>query len=90
MATSQAEIRGWLESAKTSGSRWLIVVCDTWDFEDYPVEVKGDAAAFYAEYDRVARADMTRIMEVYDLDMDLPSQLQEFRANHPPERPRLS
>ncbi len=59
----------------------MIVVCDTFDHEDYPVYVKPgeDVRKKYAEYDG---PNMQRVMEVYALHLDLESQLNEHRAKH--------
>lgn len=39
MGTSQAEIRGWLLAGKKKNATHMIVVCDTFDHEDFPVYV---------------------------------------------------
>lgn len=76
-ATAQ-EIREWVLNAKAAGADFLIVKCDDWDHEDYPV------SASRAEYDRLVKGS-DRVMEVYDLSMDLEAQLAEHRAYHPPQ-----
>jgi len=40
MPTTQADIQGWLKEAKREKATHLIVVCDSFDHEDYPVLVK--------------------------------------------------
>jgi len=59
----------------------MIVVCDTFSWEDYPVFVTRDqdVREVEAEYDDV---NMQRIMEVYSLSMDIEKQLAEKRAFH--------
>ena len=45
MATTKQVIRRWLKEAKAKGATHMIVVCDTFDHEDYPVFVMpGDNA----------------------------------------------
>jgi len=39
MATTRQDIRDWLATAKRDGATHLIVACDTFDHEDYPVVV---------------------------------------------------
>ena len=40
MAATYEEIKGWLdEGRKRKDITHMIVVCDTWDHEDYPVYV---------------------------------------------------
>ena len=84
MATTQADIREWINEA-SEDTRWMIVVADTFDYEDYPVYVADDEKKFWEAFDAHNEA-MQRIMEVYDLDMDVEPQLKEFRANHWPAR----
>lgn len=54
----------------------MIVVCDTFDHEDYPVYVSEDEDVHEkaAEYDE---CDMQKIMEVYNLSMDIEEQLSQ-------------
>jgi hypothetical protein len=39
MAATQEDIRRWLKEAKKEGATHVIVVCDSFDHEDYPVPV---------------------------------------------------
>ena len=70
------EIREWLQSAKEMGSTHMLVVCDTYDWEDYPVFVKpGDSI-----HDKICEfkgKNMQKIMEVYCMTEDLEEQLAE-------------
>ncbi|CAH0343681.1 hypothetical protein [Rhizobium sp. CECT 9324] len=81
MAASRADIESWFEHGAELGATHLIVVCDTFDHEDYPVFVKPEQSSreVAAEYDG---KNMQRIMEVYDLSMDKSAQLAEHRAFH--------
>lgn len=85
MAATREEIQNWLIEAKQSGARWLIVVCDSYDYEDYPVAINPNED-FWKRYDEYDGRNMQRIMEVYDLNVDLKSQLSETRSNHCPPR----
>jgi len=83
MGTTKANIRGWIEDAQ--GERdisHVIIVCDTFDWEDYPVRVKigQDVREKMKEYNHT---NMQKIMEVYNLGMDIEKQLNEHRAYHP-------
>lgn len=66
MAASKQEISEWFDSGVRQQATHMIVVCDTFDCEDYPVYVeKGkDPHDVAKEYDN---KDMQRIMEVYSL-----------------------
>jgi hypothetical protein len=73
MAASLSDIAGWFERGKKGGSLYMIVVCDTFDHDDYPVYVDPgeDFWSVHAEYNG---KNMQRIMEVYDLNKPWTSQ----------------
>jgi len=80
MAATREEICGWLEEAKQLGATHLIVVCDTFGHEDYPVFVMpGQNPQEKAD---LYREDMEKVMEVYSLSHDIGKQLAEHRAIH--------
>ena len=83
MGTTRQEIREWLEAAKEEENiSHVIIVCDTFDYEDYPISVKRgwDIKKVIKQYNM---ENMQRIMEIYNLDMDMEKQLNEPRAYHP-------
>ena len=57
----------------------MIVACDTFDWEDYPVYVTADQDV-HVEAKKYDNVDMEKIMEVYKLSMDWDAQLNERRA----------
>ena len=63
MSTSIDDIRRWLEEAP-KGSTHMLVVCDTFDYEDYPVYVK-PAENVYTVAQEHNGPNMTKLMEVY-------------------------
>lgn len=78
MATRN-EIREWIKRGKTHGATHVIVVVDTFSYDDYPVEVKpGEDAR--AKADACNAQAMQRVMEVYNLALDIEKQLDEHRA----------
>lgn len=81
MAATKQDIREWLARGKKENATHVIVVCDSFDYDDYPVMVKKgqDAFAIAKEYDE---KNMQRVMEVYNLSMDIEKQLNEHRAFH--------
>jgi hypothetical protein len=85
LAASKDIIRRWLKEGLEEKARYMIVVYDTIACNDYPVFVSKDQD-FYEKYDKLGGNSTQRIMEVYDLNMDIESQLNEFRANHRPPR----
>lgn len=81
MSTTREEIRQWFLEGQRSGKTHMVVVCDTFDYEDYPVYVypNGDVHKVVEAYDG---KNMQRVMEVYALFLDMESQLAEHRAFH--------
>ncbi len=85
--TSKAEIRMWLTTKvtpmgqKIEDCTHMIVACDTFDYEDYPVYVeKGQNV-----HDVMAELEsenMQKVMEVYSFNHDIEAQLNEHRAFH--------
>ncbi|MDI9449117.1 MAG: hypothetical protein QM303_10985 [Bacillota bacterium] len=84
--TTAAAIRGWLEEGRKKGATHCLVICDTWDpaggYEDYPRYVMpGENAREIAE--RYSDPNgIERLVEVYNLSMDLEEQLKEVRARN--------
>lgn len=76
--TTENDIRLWLSEADKSHTH-MIVVCDTFDHEDYPVYINGteDAKEAVNKYNGMS---MQRVMEVYNLYMPIEEQLKERRA----------
>jgi hypothetical protein len=65
MRTTQSDVTRWLSDGVAKGAAHMIVVCDTFSYEDYPVyvmpnETLGDMRSKYS-------VSMQRVMEVYDL-----------------------
>lgn len=81
MGTTKEEISTWFDAGVALGATHMIVACDTFDHEDYPVYVKfgEDVHEKYKEYNG---QDMQRVMEVYSLRLPKDGQLAEFRAFH--------
>jgi hypothetical protein len=77
--TTQEEIKGWLKRGKKEKATHMIVVCDTFDYDDYPVFVHSneDVHKVKEEYNG---KDMQSVMEVYNLSMDWDTQLNQFRS----------
>ncbi len=71
MAASLSDIQGWVNRAAKSRetgarTRWVIVVCDTIDWSDYPLYIDEDQDIHEQlgfQYDKSA----VKVMEVYDL-----------------------
>lgn len=78
MAASKADIRGWLQEAKPEHTH-MVVVCDTFDYDDYPIFVREDEDVRAVVTEHHER-NMQRVVEVYDLKKDLEEQLNAHRT----------
>ena len=78
MAASRQDISDWFDEGVSKGASHMIVVCDGWDYEDYPVFVapEHDIQDVLPRY----RTNMQTIMEVYNLSMDKAEQLAARRV----------
>jgi hypothetical protein len=74
-----SDIREWFEEGLSKGASHMIVVCDTFDHEDYPVFVKPEEDVHEKERAYSGR-NMQRVMEVYNLRADMDDQLRQRRA----------
>ncbi len=84
MATTKEDILQWLRRGKEEGATHVLVVCDTFEHEDYPKFIKPeeDVDAIIQEY-ADGKHSMQRLMECYDLSQDFDTQLAQKRAwNH--------
>lgn len=79
MAASKEQIREWVERGVAMNATHVIIVYDRWDYEDYPAYVYQDQSVLH-EISMRDEKDMLRVIEVYNLLMDIESQLNEFRA----------
>lgn len=79
MAATKNCIENWFDRGIKSKDKYLIVVCDTFEYEDYPVYAfDEDSCREKIEYFK--NADMSKVMEVYDLSKDKEWQLNQPRA----------
>lgn len=78
MATTKDTIRRWLANAPADTGH-MFVVCDTFDWEDYPVYIPKDDDVSKAVKDRHG-VNMQKIMEIYDMDEGWEYQLNVTRA----------
>ena len=75
MSTSKNTIRGWLAAGQRVGATHMIIVCDTFSNEDYPVYV-GEGDDVYAKADKYDDKEMQKIMEVYNFSLSLDQQVE--------------
>ena len=75
--TTKQEISSWFDRGVAQGARHMLVICDSFDHEDYPVFTETDEECF-ARYK--SPGEMQRVMEVYDLTAPKAEQMNERRA----------
>ncbi len=82
MGTTRDEIREWLQRGKEQGATHMIVVCDTYDHEDFPVYVLPgqDARELYKKHNNSEQ--LTRVMEIYSYARSLDEQLAAPRVHN--------
>lgn len=81
MGTTVDDIRRWLQRGKDEGATHVIVMCDTFDYDDYPVNVMPNQDAREIVNERDGK-NMAKLVEVYNLSMDWEEQIAEFRARN--------
>ncbi len=84
--STASEIKDWFDEAKKIGSSHMIVVCDTFSHEDYPIGVyspiKGDEECL-KRYNEHNGPNMQRVMEVYDISKGWAAQAKGRVMNLP-------
>lgn len=66
MAASRQDVNRWIETAKNNGATHIISVCDTYDYDDYPVYVMPDETVQERRKNYDGK-DMKRINEVIQI-----------------------
>ncbi len=58
----------------------MLIICDTYDWEDYPHYVTGKDNALAARDDCKPEQNMKKFMELYNLQMDKQPQIEATRC----------
>lgn len=82
--TSKTEIENWFDRGVKQGATHMIVVCDTFDHEDYPAYANDDVEAL-EKHKHFNGQNMQRVMEVYDLRCNKSEQMNERRVMRLPK-----
>jgi hypothetical protein len=64
--TTQEDIAVWIDEARRQDSTHMLVACDTWDHEDFPINIKRGQDPREAISTRIG--EHNRLMEVYWVD----------------------
>lgn len=81
MSATRSDIERWFDSGVEQRYEFMIVACDTYDYENYP---KYATAETFEEVYREATRNMQCVDEVYDLKKDKGEQLSAYRARNYP------
>ena len=69
MAAGRRDVDRWIDTAKQKGCKYIISVCDTFDWDDYPVYIK-DKNELVMRVDHYDGQNMQRINEIIRINDD--------------------
>jgi hypothetical protein len=69
MAATREDVDRWIRTAKKMKCKFIISVCDTFDWDDYPVYCK-DYTELIKEYDSHNGTNMQKINEIIEICKD--------------------
>jgi len=69
MAATRDDVNRWIDTAKTKGCKFIISVCDTFDWDDFPVYIK-DLNELILRVDNYDGVDMKKINEIIRINDD--------------------
>lgn len=76
--TTREEIRTWLQRGIELGATHMIVMCDTFNYDDYPTYVLPGQDV--REMSLQQTGNMQIVMEVYNLELPLEIQIDHQRC----------
>lgn len=79
MATTPEDLITWFKHGVEEKATHMIVVCDTFSYEDYPVYVKIDEDPREKARDYNGK-NMQKVMEVYNLNQPMDAQISGERV----------
>lgn len=80
MAASADDISRWFDEGKARSTvTHMVIVCDTFDYEDYPVYVVEGEDVRKVEDEHDNAQNMSKVMEVYKMSEDKDEQLRRQR-----------
>ena len=77
--TTPDKIKQWLMQGQEKNARWVLIVCDTLNYEDYPIYAYAPKEC-REKYQQYNEKDMQRVMEIYDLHQNIEEQLVRERT----------
>lgn len=74
MGITVQDLKTWYDHGVKAKATHMIVVCDTFDYEDFAVYIE-KGQNFYSKYNEYTNGkNMARIVEVYDLSLPFNKQ----------------
>ncbi|MFW6243090.1 MAG: hypothetical protein ACOC2W_02930 [bacterium] len=69
MAATRQDIDRWIKTAKENNDKYILSVCDTYEYSDYPVYFKtiDELLEKYNDYDFI---DMQKVNEIIRINID--------------------
>jgi hypothetical protein len=76
------ERQAWFDAGVEQGAHYMIIVTDTFSYEDYPEYVTNGVGTSVSERSQELESDekMSRVMEIFDLKGDKQAQFASERA----------
>lgn len=69
MAATRQDVDMWIKRAIKKNCEFIISVCDTYDYDDYPVYIK-DEAELIEKYEEFNGVNMQKINEIIKINDD--------------------
>lgn len=67
--TSRSQVKEWYDTGVEKGYTYVVVVCDCFDYEDFPVYCT-NSRQMRQKVDYYNRMELHRVMDVLDLSKD--------------------
>ena len=83
MTASLSDINRWFDNGVTYHRDFMIVMCDTYEYDNYPVYCSADE--FDEVYEKKKSKPMQSVQEVYDLSLSKDAQLAQARTRNLPK-----
>jgi hypothetical protein len=80
MSATRDDIKTWFDRGTAGNHTHMIIVCDTFDYEDYPKYMNADSEGVRREVNVIDGKSMQKVMEVYDLKKGMADQLDAHRT----------
>jgi|10_taG_2_1085330.scaffolds.fasta_scaffold04276_2 hypothetical protein len=76
------DIIRWFTEGRKKSADFMLVVCDDFSHEDYPVYLSIDE--FDSRYTEISSEDMQTIMASYNLSIGMERQINQYRCHEMP------